>query len=374
MATIQKRNDSYKITVSCGYTLDGRQIRKTMTYKPTAGMTERQIEKELQRQVVNFEEKCRQGYSSEKLTFSEFAERWLNLNEARLAPITLSRYRELLKLINKHIGHIRLEKLTPLDIVDFLKLLPTLNYAPVTQRHYYRVIHIVLSNAYKLQLINKNVATLVSPPKVPKKEVLCLDDNEAKHFLECLVSEKDIRIKIIFLLLLYGGFRIGELLGLEWCDINFDKNTITIARTSQYLERKVITKLPKNDSSIRTITLPPEIFDVLIEYKKWWLELKELVGFELDRLFITKDGKQIIRSTVSKYLNSFTKKHNLPKITLHSLRHSHATLLIASGIPIKTVSNRLGHNDTSTTANIYAHCIKSMDVAASEKLSEILPF
>ncbi len=376
MAYIQRRGSSYLIRVSLGLDSSGKQVTKSTTFTPDKGLTEKQTQKALQRAVIDFEEKCQKGYTLEKISFEEYAKRWLTLNETNHAPITQKRYKELLVIINKHLGHFHLEKLTAFHIQEFYKILASMEYSPQTQRHFHRLIHTVLQSAYKLRLIDINPASLVTPPKVQKKEPAHLDDKQAQNFVACLVKESDIRINTALLLLLYGGFRIGELTGLEWQDVNFSNCTITIARTSQHVNKGLITKLPKNDTSIRTVTLPNEMFSVLSDYRKYWLEYKLKLGSHYvgvaDRLFTQDNGNPIYSGTISKWLQKFIIKHDLPKITPHSLRHTNITLQIMAGIPIRQISARAGHSNTSTTLNIYSHAIQSMDVVASEKLSEIL--
>ena len=129
MATITKRGNSYRITVSCGYDLNGKQLRRTMTWAPPEGMTKRQAEKELDRQAVLFEEKCRTGQVLDgNIKFADFAEKWFkDYAEKQLRPTTLRSYRQIVARINAAIGHIRLDKLQPAHIISFY------NNAPATE-------------------------------------------------------------------------------------------------------------------------------------------------------------------------------------------------------------------------------------------------
>lgn len=121
MATITKRGNSYRITVSCGYDLNGKQLRRTMTWVPPDGMTARQIQKEANRQAVLFEEKCRTGQVLDgNIKFADFAERWFkDYAEKQLRPTTVARYHVLMPRINAAIGHIRLDKLQPHHLMQF---------------------------------------------------------------------------------------------------------------------------------------------------------------------------------------------------------------------------------------------------------------
>ena len=182
----------------------------------------------------------------------------------------------------------------------------------------------------------------------------------------------------------FSGIRRGELLGLEWNDIDFDNKVIYIRRTSQYVQHMgIITKSPKNDTSSRTIKLSEMMFDQLREYQQYWQQLRKDLGdnwqnmIEItladgrkqtvinNRLFIKDDSTPMNPDSVTDWTSKFVKRNNLPHFTPHSLRHTHATLLIAEGVSIPTVSRRLGHSSISTTSKIYVHAIQSADEIAS---------
>lgn len=179
----------------------------------------------------------------------------------------------------------------------------------------------------------------------------------------------------MFTLLIYCGMRRGELLGLEWKDINFDTNVLSINRTSQYTNEKgIYTDDVKTASSRRSMKLSDEVTELLKEYKVWQDEKRLAIGdkwTDTDRLFTQWNGLPMSLSTPYKWLQDFTKKNNLPKINIHSLRHTNATLLIRQGVNVRTVAGRLGHSVTSTTLNIYSHELQSADAAAADSLSNI---
>lgn len=191
-----------------------------------------------------------------------------------------------------------------------------------------------------------------------------------------LINHKDIRVKAALSVLLYSGVRNGELGGLEWTDIDFKNNVITIRRTSQYCKGYgMLTKEPKNATSKRTIKLSPEVFKILTQYKLWYNQQKILNGdrwINSNRLFIQEDGKPIQPTTINLWLNKFVKDNNLTKLTPHSMRHTFCTLLIANGVDIKTVSAKAGHSRASTTLDIYTHAVKAADELASQVLDDIL--
>jgi len=181
-------------------------------------------------------------------------------------------------------------------------------------------------------------------------------------------------------MLIYSGLRRCELCGLKWEDVDFDNSIITIQRITQYLPHVgIIEKDPKTHTSIRPIKLSPQAITLLKEHKRWQAEQRMKLGtawVNRDYIFTQWNGEPMHPDTLTKFFTKFVKKNNFPDgLTLHSLRHTNATLLIASGTDIRTISNRLGHAKTSTTVNIYAHAIQSADVKAAEVIGDMLnPF
>jgi integrase len=126
---------------------------------------------------------------------------------------------------------------------------------------------------------------------------------------------------------------------------------------------------------VRTIKLPNQAFDLLKDYRVWQLEQRFMMGDrweDCDRIFTKWDGTPLHPDSVTQYFNNFISRTDLPKISIHSLRHTNITLQIAAGVPLRTVSYRAGHAQTSTTANIYSHAIKTADEMAANVLDDIL--
>lgn len=389
MPTIQKRGDTYRITVSNGYDASGKQLRKTTTWKPAPGMTQKQIEKELDRQAVLFEEKVRTGqYMDGNIRFQDFAERWFeDYGKEHLRERTYLRYVELSKRTYAAIGHIRLDKLQPKHLLDFYKQLaePGQNkrtgggLAPKTIKHYHTFISSVLERAVKWGIISDNPCHRVDTPKADKTKIQFLDDQQALKFMEALESES-LEYRVIFSTLLLTGMRRGELLGLEWPDIDFNAGVIHIRRTSQYAPGAgIYTDTTKTEQSMRPLSAPAELLDMLRRYRVEQGERRLKLGdkwakewAEHPRLFTQWDGKPMHPNAPYQELQKLLQRNGLPRVSLHSLRHTNATLLIRSGTDVRTVSGRLGHSQTSTTLNIYAEFLQSADKAASEALADTL--
>lgn len=263
-------------------------------------------------------------------------------------------------------------------------------YSDKTILHHHRLISSILAQATRDRLVPFNIADrdYIKAPRVARKEAAYLDENSADAVIKALQQEH-IKWRTATMLLIYSGMRRGELMGLEWKDVDFENKIIHIKRTSQYVSSLgIITKETKTLSSERAIRLPDEAFILLSEYKKYWLEFRLMIGnlwqskitityadkntsiISNDRLFIKDDSTPMHPDSLTDWTNKFVKKNNLPKFSPHSLRHTNASLLIANGVNLLTVSKRLGHSNTSTLTKVYGHAIQSADEAATDVLSE----
>lgn len=395
MATARRKGRGYEIRVSMGCDMNGRKIVRQKTWIPPTNLTPKQLEKELERQKILFEEEVKTGNCpNSNIKFQPYSELWIkDYGKQNLAPKTLSRYCEYLKRINRAIGHIKLKDLQPIHLNAFYRnlaedgvnkrakrdengnIIANGKLSPKTIIEHHRVISKLLSTAVKWNYITDNVARRADPPKAPAKDIEFLDENETREMLKALNGEP-IAYRTMIMLLIYTGMRRGELFGLEWKDIDFDNGYLSIVRTSQYIGNKtLITKEPKTKSSRRMMKLSNDIIKMLKVYRAWQIEQRFKISSEwndTDRLFTQWNGLPMYPDSLTKWFNKFLNRHNLRHVTLHSLRHTNATLMIAEGTDIRTVSSRLGHSNTSTTLNIYTHALKSKDTQAAEVLNDVL--
>ena len=273
----------------------------------------------------------------------------------------------------------RITKALCVPFKDYFKpIVLTSNYQPATNAKTCRTLRAMLSMAKRQQLLEQNFANseYVTLIKEERKEVVCLDDVQAKELLTDLKNHDDIRVKTALMLLIFTGFRRGELCGLEWDDIDFEDSLISIKRAScPVTSQGVITCKPKSKTSARTITVPNIIINLLKEYHDWWKSFTTSLGDRYKgskRLFLQSDGKPIYPTTLRYWLNTITKRLELPNITIHSLRHTNITMQIIAGIPLKTVSVRAGHSSTKLTSDTYSHFIRSSDKEAADTLNRML--
>lgn len=273
-------------------------------------------------------------------------------------------------LKSKKISKRNAEKILEIMPKSLIKTEDKTKLSPNTIHHYHRFLSSVLNTAVAWQLIPQNPCKNVKPPKSEHKESACLDDIQVLSLINALDKEP-IKYKTMIMLFLYSGMRRGELCGLEWSDIDFKNNNISISKSSLYLPDKgIFDDTTKNKSSERVIHIPKCMTSLLKEYRDYKASFADFS--ENGKVFTGRKGNPIHPDAVTGWFHKFISKNKLPEISVHSLRHTNATLLITGGTDIKTVSNRLGHSSVSTTGNIYAHAIKSADTAAAGLLNNIL--
>lgn len=241
--------------------------------------------------------------------------------------------------------------------------------------HYHRLISVILQTAVEWQYIPANVAERVKPPKAEATEAIYLDDKQAIHLLE-LLEDQPIYYRTAVTVLLFTGMRRGELMGLVWSDIDFDHNTITIQRATQYLpDMGVFTAETKTKSSHRVIKAPATAIHASKQYRTWqritFLQMGQ-PWEEGQRVFVTQNGTPMHPDTLTSWFGSFIKTTDLPPIHIHSLRHTNATLQIANGVAVTTVAGTLGHSTANTTTKVYAHAIQSAAAASAEMMDNLL--
>ena len=236
----------------------------------------------------------------------------------------------------------------------------------------------MLAYAKRQRIIKENYATsdfVVYSKDTNKHELETMNEEQAKKFYETLLTYPDIRVRTSLLVFLLTGFRRSEVVALTWDNVDFKKNKIKVERVAVYVSTYgVILKEPKTSKSQRSITMPTILVDALREYKAWQdIEKKKLQDYYKDEnwLFTRDNGEMISPDTFLQWLRKVLDKADLPKFTLHSLRHTNITLQIAAGIPLVTVAGRAGHSRTSTTTDIYSHFLNTSDAEAAEKIDSL---
>ena len=381
MATIEhKGGNKWLLKVSDGIGIDGKRRRPTRIFEGT--------ERQAKKAAILFEEEVKSGRHAElsnKFTLKEFTDLWLkDYGEKHLAPKTLARYKSMLdSRILPLIGHYRMDKVRPITInrwLNDLAVSPRLDgkggtLSDQTIKHHFRCLSAIMQDAVEWDVIPSNPCSRVKAPQAKKKQIDCFNEEEVRKLL-ILLENETIKYKALIYLAIASGAREGEIMGLEWRHIDFRNNAITIKQSSQYLPGKgIFSKSPKNESSIRTISMPKNVIDILKAYRAEWAAVKLEVGDlwkGTERLFTTWDGQPGYPGWPGKWFYKFIRRHGLRPVPFHSLRHLSSTLLIKEGVPLKNVSKRLGHTVLGTTADIYTHTLESVDKQAARKIGKTL--
>ncbi len=394
MATVTKRGETYKITVSCGYDCNGKQIRRSITWKPASGMTKKQIEKELERQKVLFEEQIASGelLQSSSMKLGEFCGQYLDIlrSSDSVSPTTIAMHeRAINHYILPALGHIKMKDIKPIHVQKFVQELsrelpntstrnqgqPTMKLKPATVKRYYVVLQSILSRACKLGAIASNPATSskIDLPQQGQQETEIFTKEEAGKMLACLNNEPVIYQALIHLAIVTGA-RKGELLALTWDHVDLNAGTVCIKQSMYKLKGEAQeTKSTKSGRS-RTVSIPAYCVSLLQDYRVHQNRERAKAGDQWQNgnwVFTQWNGKPMHINTPSHWFSKFLAKYNLPHRKFHALRHTSATLLLANGTNIKTVASRLGHAQLSTT-NLYLHSIEEADRVASQSFETIL--
>lgn len=394
MASIQKRGkNSYLLVVEAGYDADGKRIRRTKTIRAA---NKREAEKELAKFVVEIE--AGEYIAPEKMLFKDFVEKeWLpKFAEKKYSPRNL---KNEISRLNAHIlpafGHLRLDQIKTIHLVDFMNDLHNTEarkdgrvqkLSGSTILNIYKSLNSILTKATEWRVIPKNPMEGIERPKVEKKKMKYYDEEEAMAVIEALYKEPPVW-RLYFLGAMLGGFRRGELLALEWPDINFEENTITINKSISLTEngQPVVTK-PKTEASEGIVVMPEwymkELKEYHLDWKKEKLKLGDVwQGEGKQFVFHNGFGKPFYHTTPTSRWRKFLIRYGLKNVRLHDLRHTAATLLIEASIrdgadpdvTLKAVQERLRHTKLQTTADLYTHVTKKVSKTVASKLEKLAP-
>lgn len=317
---------------------------------------------------------------------------WLQHARTTTARTTYRGYESIVRchLIPK-LGHIRLRDLTT-QMIDqyYANALKDGRVgkgkgalSPQTVRNHHAVLRSALNRAVAYQYIDHNPAKNAAPPSLknaietnttkpkrqPAKKMNILSPEQVNTLLQ---TARDARIFLAVAIATMTGMRRGEVLALRWCDIDFEAKTITVMRNLQRsIDGDLIPDTPKTKSSIRQIDIPDLLVNELKRHREAAREECEMLAIEFDEeALITHrvDGKPLQPDNVTREFKQLLRRAGLPDVTFHDLRHTHATTLIRAGVPIKVVSERLGHSSVRVTMEIYWHVLPTQQKEAAAKL------
>ncbi|MPZ40381.1 MAG: tyrosine-type recombinase/integrase [Rhizobiales bacterium] len=306
-----------------------------------------------------------------RVTVAEFFDRWdRDWASANVSPKTLERYRQIARLqIKPHVGNLAIQKLRPLHLADLYAKLGRGEKALAARSvgHVHRLIHRVLRHAAAWGVVTQNVAAHVQPPTVDETEISILTEDQIGRVLDHLQGRT---LRPIVSLALVTGMRRGELLALRWKDADLDSGMITVARSLEQTKGSLRFKGPKTKHGRRKISIPPWMVAELRAHKARQQELRLRLGMGRapdDSLVFAKwNGAPRAPHPVSQKFRMAMAALKIEGVTFHSLRHFHASALIASGMDVLTISRRLGHGSPVITLKTYGHLFSNTDARAAE--------
>ena len=311
-------------------------------------------------------------------------ERWLPVQKSRLRHSTYDSYRRNIDLhVLPALGQRQLAKLSPSDLdlfyADLLrkgrlgKGSDKKGLAPKTVRNVHVMLNKALSDAQRKGLVVRNVAELADPPKLSaqrREDVKAWDADQLCTFLDAIAAQ---RFFPGFYLSAHTGMRRGEILGLRWGDVDLELGRVSVRQALVSVAYEVLVSDVKTGSGRRNVDIEDDAVAVL---DSWRTRRTEERGGQTpaktDLVFCRPDEGWLHPDLFSQIFDRVVAKLDVPGITLHDLRHTHATILLMNGVPVKVVSERLGHASPAFTMSVYQHVLPGMQAEAAELFAEVL--
>ena len=339
----------------------------------------RKAEAELAKLRAEFEPPKEVGDLSSDMLFADYLLEWLEIAKGRLAVATYSSYAAMIK---KPVGpYFRQRNLTLRELearhlqMFYSEMLRKVK--PNTVIHYHAIIHSALKYAMKTDMVPQNVAMKVDRPRKNSFQPTFLDAEQMQKLFEIV---KGTRLELPVLVAAFYGLRRGEVLGLKWDAIDFNRGTLTIKRTVTEATIDGTMKIIEQDSaktksSLRTLPLVGSFRDYFQKVKEAQELNKKVCGncynYDYDGyVFVNELEERMRPDYLTEYFPKYIAKHGVPKMRFHDLRHSCASLLLANGVPLKQIQEWLGHSDFSTTANIYAHLDYRSKISSAQAMEQ----
>ena len=356
---------------------DGKRKTKWIALGLPEKGNKRKAEEALVKLRNEFEPPVQVAELSSDMPFDEYLEQWVEIAKSRLALATYYTYKSM---IERTIGpyfrqqHLTLRSVEARHLQTFytrrLKVVK-----PNTVRHYHAVLHTALQYAFKTDMVLQNVADKVDRPRPNEFHVDCYSADEIYAALTALKGHK---LELPVLVAAFYGLRRGEIIGLKWDAIDFEKGTISVLRTVTDITAdgkriQLQQESAKTKSSLRTLPLIGPFREYFLQVKQAQKLNKEVCGNCYDYkndgyVFVDEMGNLMRPDYLTNAFPKFLQKHGLRRIRFHDLRHSCASLLLANHVPMKSIQEWLGHSDFATTANIYAHLDYTSKISSAEAL------
>ncbi len=311
---------------------------------------------------------------SRGISVGEFLDQWLlEVVQPNVRPWTYKGYEvHVRRHLKPAIGHIPLNKLTPLHVQQLLNVKRNEGLRPKSIRYIRGTLRTALNQAVRWDLISRNPASLVDGPRVEHYEIRPFTPEEARIFLAAMKGD---RLEALYSVALTMGLRQGEALGLCWKEVDLEMGYLRVSKQLQRLGGETRLVEPKTVRSRRTLALPASIASSLREHRDRQLKERVVAGdkwTETDLVFTTPTGKPIEATKISKDFHRHLDRAGLAQRRFHDLRHSCATFLLVQGVSPRVVMEVLGHSQISLTMNTYTHVLPELRRQAADRMDELL--
>jgi integrase len=367
--SIHRRGDSWTVRWRTE-TADGRKQHSKGGFR---------TKKEAQEFLTDTMAAIRGGVFSEptKVTLGEFlTQRWLPARKLSLRPSTWSSYEVA---INRHVlpqlGGVQMQQLSPDRLDRFYADLSAAGLAPKTVRNIHVMIHKALHDAVRKNLVPRNAAEAADPPKLTRSSRSDMSTWTPEQLRDFFAGIAHHRLAAAYLLAATTGMRRGEVLGLRWADVDFIARHLHVRQTILSVNYELTYGRPKTLRGERKIALDTETIRALRAHRVAQQREMDVLGAgyrDQDLVFARENGDAVHPDYFSQTFDRTVKRLGLPKIRLHDLRHTHATLGLKAGVPIKVMSDRLGHATTAFTMDIYTHAIPAIEHEAAEQIADLV--
>jgi integrase len=326
-----------------------------------SGKTKAEARQKLRRLLADRDEGI--AYDSENLTVGGYLDRWLEAAKGSVRDRTWERHEQVVRLhLKPTIGDVKLDKLNALQVQAVYGRKVEAGLSPRSVEIIHTTLHKALKQAVGWTLIPRNVAEAVKPPRPVRKEIKPLSREQARTLLH---FARDDTLHAFYVLAVTTGMRNGELLGLQWMDVDLEARTLQVHRT---VFNGVVSP-PKRAAGNRTIRLTGLAVAALKEHRL--AAVKQRIS---ELVFPSRRGTPLsVHNVHNRSWKPLLKRAGLPASTrMHDLRHTCAALLLSRGVPVKVVSEMLGHASVAITLDTYSHVLPNMQEAAAKAMDDAL--
>ncbi len=340
-----------------------------------AGRTQKEVSQKLIAELSDINQGCYVAPS--KQTLGDWLDVWLDLYVSpSVKPYTVDSYRSACRNhIKPALGNVKLSALTTLQIQRFYNRLLAQGLSPKTIKNINGVLHKALSQAVRIGELKYNPTDACDLPKVYKKEIQPLEQEDIRRFLTAIHGHQ---YEALYTVTVFTGLRQGEVLGLTWDCVDFERCTLYINKQLQKTQKVggEYTLVPTKNSRSRLITVAPYVIDVLRRQREQqerecakagtaWSNPSRLV-------FTNEAGEHLVHVTVYKRFKEIARELGYDQARFHDLRHSYAVAAIESGDDIKTVQANLGHATASFTLDVYGHASQRMRQQSADRMERYI--